>query len=94
MPGGGARGQNLGHLYFGSKCWFKFHWWCISHEPMIRNHSYFKHRYPIGFALFLSVRTLGPCLGAGLEVKIQVTLKMCYLHSVFSSVSSYLNKYL
>ena len=26
MPGGGARGQNLGHLYFGSKFWFKFHW--------------------------------------------------------------------
>ena len=24
MPGGGARGQNLGHLYFGSKFWFKF----------------------------------------------------------------------
>ena len=57
MPGGGARGQNLGHLYFGSKFWFKFHWWCISHEPMIRNQSYFNHRYPIGFALFLSVRT-------------------------------------
>ena len=45
MPGGGARGQNLGHLYFGSKFWFKFHWWCISHEPMIRSHSYFNHRY-------------------------------------------------
>ena len=52
MPGGGARGQNLGHLYFGSKFWFKFLWWCISHEPMIRNHSYFNHRYPIGFAFF------------------------------------------
>ena len=63
MPGGGARGQNLGHLYFGSKFWFKFHWLCISHEPMIRNHSYFNHRYPIGFASFLSVRTLGPCPG-------------------------------
>ena len=55
---------------FGSKFWFKFHWWCISHEPMIRNHSYFNHRYPIGFALFLSVRTVGPCPGVGLEVKI------------------------
>ena len=70
MPGGEARGQNLGHLYFGSKFWFKFHWWCIFHEPMIRNHSYFNHRYPIGFALFLSVRTMGPCPGVGLEVKI------------------------
>ena len=95
MPGGGASGQNLGHLYFGSKFWFKFHWWCIiSHEPMIRNHSYFNHRYPIGFALFLLVRTLGPCPGLGLEVKIWVTLKMCCLHSIFSSLSSYLNKYL
>ena len=94
MPGGGARGQNLGHLYFGSKFWFKFHWWCISHEPMIRNHSYFNHRYPIGSALFLSVQTFGPCPGVGLEVKIYVTLKMCYLHSVFSSLCSYLNKYL
>ena len=53
MPGDGARGQNLGHLYFGSKFWFKFQHWCISHEPMIRNHSYFYHRYPIGFALDL-----------------------------------------
>ena len=72
MPRGGARGQNLGHLYFGSKFGFKFHLWCtcISHEPMIRNHSYFNHRYPIGFALFLSVQTLGPCPGVGLEVKI------------------------
>ena len=43
MPRGGARGQNLGHLYFGSKFGFKFHLWCISHEPMIRNHSYFNH---------------------------------------------------
>ena len=48
----------------------KFLWWCISHEPMIKNHSYFNHRYPIGFALFLYVRTLGPCPGVGLEVKI------------------------
>ena len=24
----------------------------VSLEPMIRNHSYFNHRYPIGFALF------------------------------------------
>ena len=47
------RGQNLGHLLFGSKFWFKFLWWCISHEPMIRNHSYFNRRSPIGFALFL-----------------------------------------
>ena len=66
MPGGGARGQNLGHLYFGSKFWFKFH----SHEPMIRNQSYFNHRYPIGFALFLLVGTFGPCPVVGLEVKI------------------------
>ena len=42
----------------------------VSHEPMIKNHSYFTHRYPIGFALFLCVRTLGPCPGVGLEVKI------------------------
>ena len=24
MPGGGARGQKLGHLSFGSKFWFNF----------------------------------------------------------------------
>ena len=52
MPGGRARGQNLGHLYFGSKFWLKFLWWCISHEPMIKNQSYFNHRNPIGFAFF------------------------------------------
>ena len=38
---------------FMSKFLLKFLWWCISHELMIRNHSYFNHRYPIGFALFL-----------------------------------------
>ena len=27
--------------------------WCISLELMIRNHSYFNQRYPIGFAMFL-----------------------------------------
>ena len=40
MPGGGVRGQNLGHLYFGSKFWFKFHCRCISHEPMIKSSSH------------------------------------------------------
>ena len=57
-------------MEFMSKFLLKFHWWCISHEPMIRNHSYFNHRYPIGFAMFPSVRTLGPCPEVGLEVKI------------------------
>ena len=38
---------------FMSKFLLKFLWWCISHEPIIRNHSYFNHRYPIRFALFL-----------------------------------------
>ena len=38
---------------FMSKFLLKFLWWCISHELMIRNHSYFNHRYPIGFAVFL-----------------------------------------
>ena len=57
-------------MEFMSKFLLKFLWWCISHELMIRNHSYLNHRYPIGFALFLSVRTLSPCPGVGLEVKI------------------------
>ena len=65
MPGGGARGQNLGHLYFGSNFWFKFLWWCISHEPMIRNHSYFNHRYPIGFAFFSVSSDPGSMPGGG-----------------------------
>ena len=52
MPGGGARGQNLGHLSFGSKFWLKFLCLCISHEPIFRNHSYLDFRYPIRFALF------------------------------------------
>ena len=97
MPGGVARGQNLGHLYFGSKFWFKFDWWCtcISHEPMIRNHSYFNHRYPIGFALFLSVRTLGPCPGVGARGQNLGHIEnVLFLHSVFLSLCSYLNKYL
>ena len=36
------------------RLWFglQFLWWFISHEPMIRNHSYLDHRYTIGFALF------------------------------------------
>ena len=51
--------RSLVHRYSGtfvefmSKFLLKFLWWCISHELMIRNHSYFNHRYPIGFALFL-----------------------------------------
>ena len=57
-------------MEFMSKFLLKFLWWCISHELMIINQSYFNHRYPIGFALFLSVRTFGPCPGVGLEVKI------------------------
>ena len=52
-------------MEFMSKFLLKFLWWCISHEPMIKNHSYFNHRYLIGFALFLCVRTLGPCPGDG-----------------------------
>ena len=40
-------------MEFMSKFLLKFLWWCISHELMIRNRSYFNHRYPIGFALFL-----------------------------------------
>ena len=55
---------------FMSKFWLKFLKRCISHEPMVRNYSYLDHRYPIGFALFLLVWTLGPCPGVGLEVKI------------------------
>ena len=55
---------------FMSKFLLKFLWSCISHESMIRNHSYFNRRYPIGFALFLHVGTMGPCPGVGLEVKI------------------------
>ena len=57
-------------MEFMSKFMLKFLLCCISHEPLIRNHLYFNHRYPIGFALFLYVRTLGPCPGVGLEVKI------------------------
>ena len=34
-----------------SKFLLKFLWWCISHDSIIRNHSYFNHRYRIGFAL-------------------------------------------
>ena len=31
-------------MEFMSKFLLKFLWWCISHEPMIKNHSYFNHR--------------------------------------------------
>ena len=47
-------------MEFTSKFWLKFLYRCISHEPMVRNHSYLDHRYPIGFALFPRVRTPGP----------------------------------
>ena len=30
-------------MEFMSKFLLKFLWWCISHELMIRNHSYFNH---------------------------------------------------
>ena len=70
MPGGGARGQNLGHLLFGSKFWLKFIWWCIYHESMTGNHSFLDFRYPIRFALFPWVRTQGSILGGGPEFKI------------------------
>ena len=46
--------RNSGMLVeFMLKFLLKFLWWCISHEPMIRNLSYFNYRYFIGFALFL-----------------------------------------
>ena len=45
--------RNVRGIYVKSKFLLKFLCWCISHELMIRNHSYFNHRYPIGFALFL-----------------------------------------
>ena len=50
---------------FMSKFLLKFLCWCISHELMIRNHSYFNHRYPIGFALLahLSRRLTGELIG-------------------------------
>ena len=31
----------------------------ISHEPMIRNHSYLDHTYPVWFVLFPMVQTPG-----------------------------------
>ena len=69
MPGGGARVQNLGHLYFASKFWLKFLYWCISHELNIRNHSYLDYRYPIGLALFLWFWTPGSMPGGGARVQ-------------------------
>ena len=41
----------------------------ISHEPMIRNHSYLDYRYPVGLALFLWVRTPRSMQGGGARVQ-------------------------
>ena len=53
-------------MEFMSKFLLKFLWWCISHEPMIRNHSYLDHSYHIGFAVFSCVQIPGsmPVRGA------------------------------
>ena len=48
---------------FMSKFWLKFIWWCISHEPMIRN--YLEHRYTIGIAVSPRVQTPGSTPGGG-----------------------------
>ena len=70
MPGSGARGKNLGHLsFFGSKFWLKFLCWCISHEPIFRNHSYLDYAYHIRFAFFFSMSSVH-ARGVGLEFKI------------------------
>ena len=42
---------------------------CISHTPMIRNHSYLDYRYLIGFALFPSFQTSGSIPGGGARVQ-------------------------
>ena len=77
-------------MEFMSKFLLKFLWWCISHEPMIRNHLYFNHRYPIEFALFLIVRNPGSMPGVGLEIKIKVTFNLGQLFGLSFSGGVYL----
>ena len=57
-------------MEFMSKFLLKFLWWCISHELMIRNHSYFNRRYPIGFVCFVSV-SLDPASMPGVGARGQ-----------------------
>ena len=49
--------------------------WSISHQPLIRKHSYLDHSNSRGSAFI-------PCPGVGLEVKNQDTFKKCF--STFS----------
>ena len=44
--------------------------WSISHQPLIRKHSYLDHMYPGGSAFIQDSSPQGPCPGVGLEVKI------------------------
>ena len=48
----------------------KFFKWGISHEPLIRKHSYLDHRYLEGQLSFHDSWPQGPCPRVGLEVKI------------------------
>ena len=51
-------------------------------------------RYPTRFAVIPYVRTPGSMPGGGATVQNLGHLEMCCLHSVFSSLSPCLNKYL
>ena len=55
----------------------------ISHEPLIRKHSYLDHRYPGGSAFIPWLLTQGPCPSVGLEVKTRDSFKMCFSTFLF-----------
>ena len=61
---------------------FRYHKWGISHQPLIRKHSYLNYMYPGGSAFIPRLMTPGFMSRMQLQVKIYDTFKKFFLLSL------------